>query len=71
MYWELFNQMKHFIKDFQKAWTTYSDFEVLKDRILIQTNKINYENHLFRKFHVLYFFMNILSSHIYCLYICS
>lgn len=47
----------------KKTSITYSDLQVLKDKILTQANEIIYENHLFRKFHVPYFFKNVLSSH--------
>lgn len=52
------------LKISKKTSITYSDFEVLKNKILIQVKDINYKTHLFNKFHVLYFFTNVLSSHI-------
>lgn len=43
--WELFNQRNILLKISKKTSVTYSDFQVLKDKILIQANEINYENH--------------------------
>lgn len=45
----------------KKTSITYSDLQVLKDKILTQANEINYESPWFRKFHVPYF-KNVLSS---------
>lgn len=42
------------LKISKKTSITYPDFEVLKNKFLIQAKEMNYENHLFRKFHVLH-----------------